>query len=202
MSNKKVDAVLHAIESSPSGIARLDVLESLRLCDRFTLKTTLSRLNKSGRIIRLKRGVYSSNPMKDAYACAQAVFNGYLGFSTALYLHGLIMEIPFTITVVTATTSKTRTFGEHEFRAVALKGKAVGFERNGDYVVSSRAKTLFDCLYMPPYSVEKQKLIDSFREAGMSAKEWAEFRYYVKRFASGKTAEKMHRAEMEIKKNG
>lgn len=200
MSETLTQTVLKAVEGSPSGIASLDVLESLKLCSPSTLKITLSRLSRSGRIIRLKRGVYSGKPMKDAYACAQAAFNGYLGFSTALHLHGLITEVPFTITVVTTGTSQAKKFGEYEFRAVALREKAVGFERKGNYVISTRAKTLFDCLYLPKYSVEEGKLIEAFREAGLTAQEWTEFRSYVEKFASGRIAKRMLGARREIRR--
>ena len=200
MFSKKIsEAVLEAIEGSPSGIAPLDVLESLRLSDRQTLKTTLSRLNRQGRILRLKRGVYSTNPMRDSLACGQNVFNGYLGFSSALYVHGMITETPFTITVVTADKSETRRIGEYEFRAVSLGRKAVGFEKKDGYVVSTRAKTLFDCLYLPRYSVESEKLAEAFRQARLAAKEWLEFDGYVKRFASGRVAERMLAAKGEIR---
>jgi len=195
MSNLKTSqAVLDAVLGSPHGITTLDVLESLRLSDSFTLKTTLSRLNKSGRIIRLKRGVYSANPMRDPYACAQATFNGYLGFSTALYLHRLISEMPFSLIVVTASTSKVKQFGEYEFRAVALGEKAIGFARIGEYVVSTRAKTLFDCLYLPKYSVEMDKLISAFKQAELTEEEWREFSSYVKRFARGRVARRVEGA--------
>lgn len=193
------EAVLKAVEQSPSGIANLDVLQSLRLCGAATLKTTLSRLRKQGRIIRLKRGTYASNPPKDAYACAQATFNGYLGFSTALYLHELIAEIPFTITVVTTATSRTKAIGEYTFRAVALREKAVGFKRMRGYSISTRAKTLFDCLYLPRHSLEERKLLEAFRDAALTESEWAEFEVYVKKFASGGTAKQMLSAEMAIR---
>ncbi len=177
-------AVLKAVENSPGGIASLDVLASLGLCGPFTLRTTLSRLGRSGRIIRLKRGVYSANPMRNAFACAQAVFGGYIGFSSALYLHKLITEVPFVVTVVTSRLSKAKRFGGYEFRAVALREKAVGFERKGEYVLSTRAKTLFDCLYLPRYSVEEGKLLEAFRAANLAKGEWREFRGYVSKFAS------------------
>ena len=109
--------VLGAIRDSNAGISTLDMLESLRLCGPTTLKTTLSRLNKAGKILRLKRGVYSTNPLKDAFSAAQATFNGYLGFSSALYLHKLITESPFSITVVTTNKSASKPFGMYEFRA-------------------------------------------------------------------------------------
>lgn len=192
-------SVLDAIRSSPDGLASLDVLDSLGFCDRLTLKTTISRLNKSGRIMRLKRGVYSVKPMRDALACAQDAFNGYLGFSTAMRVHGLISEIPFTLFVVTPGVSKRVEFGDYEFQAVALGSKAVGFEKKGIYVVSSRAKTLFDCIYLPRYAVERAKLFDAFSRAGLTCLEWKEFDSYVERLlAAGDTAVK--RRMIEAKK--
>ncbi len=191
-------AVLKAIERAPLGVATLDVLESLQLCDNDTLKTTLSRLNTSGKIIRLKRGVYSTNPMQDSFSCAQSTFNGYLGFTSALYLHKLTTEVPFTITVVTRQDSGSKMFGQIEFKAISLKEKAIGFENKNPYVVSTRAKTLFDCLYLPRYSVEEKKLIAAFSEAKLTAKEWKEFDRYVKKFASQENAEKMKAAKKTI----
>lgn len=175
--------VAEAVEKSPSGIASLDVLASLGLCGFDTLKTTLSRLARSGAIVRLKRGVYSANPLRDIFACGQAVFGGYIGFSSALYLHGLIDETPFTVTVVTPAVSGSRSLGDFELLAVALGEKAVGFQRLGGLVVSTRAKTLFDCLYLPKHSVEKGKLLEAFGRAMPGAGEKKEFLFYVKKFA-------------------
>lgn len=177
--------VAEGVENSPSGIASLDVLSSLRLCGVDTLKTTLSRLAGAGRIVRLKRGVYSANPPRDVFACGQAVFGGYLGFSSALYLHGLVEEMPFTVTVVTSGVSGLKQFGDFEFKAVALGEKAIGFQKLEGRVVSTRAKTLFDCLYLPRYSVSEQKLFDAFRRARLSGKEMKEFSYYVEKFGGG-----------------
>jgi len=194
--------VLQALEQSPLGIANLDLLASLRFGSRNSLKVTIARLGKAGRLLRLKRGAYSVSPMKDALACAQATFNGYLGFSAALHVHKLIIETPFVITVVTSAYSGSKRFGEYEFRAVALKEKAVGFEKKGAYAVSSRAKTLFDCLYLPQYSVEYSKLIGAYRQAKLSPAEWREFDSYVKRFAKAKAGKRMAQAKKAIRANG
>ncbi len=182
--DNQTERLVKTIQSSPEGIAALETLESLRLCDKFTLRTTLSRLSKSGRIIRLKRGVYSENPIRDAFAAAQYTYEGYLGFSSALYLHRLITELPFTITVVTTRTSASKPLGAYELRAVAMKEKAIGFENVGTLTVSTKAKTLFDCLYLERYSIERDKLIDAYREAPLNAREMNEFNSYVRRFIS------------------
>jgi len=183
-SEKAVRRVVSAIEASPNGIATLELLESLRLCGRDSLKTALSRLGKAGRIVRLKRGTYSASPMRDAFACAQATYNGYLAFSSALYLHGMVSEMPFTVTVATVSTSQVKRFGQSEFRAVALGKRAAGFERKGAYVVSTKAKTLFDCLCVPRYSVEKGKLEEAWR--ALSPDEKKEFAGYAAKLAPGR----------------
>ncbi len=178
--------VTEAIQNSPSGIATLETLESLKLSDDFTMKTTLSRLAISNRIIRLKRGVYSTNPMADALVAAQYTFNGYIGFTSALYVHRLISEMPFVVTVVTTNKSDLKVFGPYEFRAVALNGKAIGFENIGNVTVSTKAKTLFDCLYLERYSIERDKLIESYKNTSLDSKEVQEFGSYVKRFIPNK----------------
>ena len=184
--NKVTEGVLAAIGFSPSGIAPLDVLASISPASRGTLLATLCRLAREKRIVRLKRGVYSVAPIRDGYAAAQAKFGGYIAFSSALRLHGLISEEPFTIMVATPNSSQLAREGNLEFRAVALKERAVGSERIGSHEVSSRAKTLFDCLLLPQYSVEIEKLADAYSRAGMGKSEWREFGMYVKRFGRRK----------------
>ncbi len=184
--DKLVEKLVNAVQNSPGSIAMLETLESLKLCDEFTLKTTLSRLSKSGKIIRLKRGVYSANPIRDAFAAAQHTYNGYIGFSSALYVHGLITELPFTVTVVTVNKSASKAFGMYEFRSVALKEKAIGFENIDGLTVSTRAKTLFDCIYLERYSVERGKLIDAYRVTRLNREELKEFESYVNRFIKAK----------------
>lgn len=183
---KVTEGILKALEASPGGIAPLDVLASLRLASRGTLLATLCRLARVGRIVRLKRGAYSVAPIRDGYAAAQAKFGGYIAFASALRLHGLISEEPFTITVATPKTSMLARVGNLEFRSVALGGRAVGSERKSAHELSSRAKTLFDCLFLPQYSVETEKLADAYARAGMKAGEWREFEMYAKRFGGRK----------------
>lgn len=197
---KLTETVLGAVKNSPNGITTLDILESLRLCDDFTLKTTLSRLGKSGRIIRLKRGTYTTSPLPDAFAAAQHVFNGYIGFSSALYLHKLIAELPFSIAVVTRFKSGVKTAGQYEFRAIALKDKAVGFANIGGIVISTRPKTLFDCLYLERYSIARSRLIESYKSASLSSKELSEFDSYVKRFIPPGKRQKFNDARAQIAK--
>jgi predicted transcriptional regulator of viral defense system len=192
------ERLIKAIQNSPESIIALETLESLRLCDDHTLKTTLSRLSKSGKIIRLKRGVYSANPIRDAFIAAQYAYSGYLGFSSALYMHRLITELPFAITVVTVYKSASKMIGAYEFRAVALKEKAIGFENLGNSTVSTRAKTLFDCIYLEKYSIERDKLIEAYKTARLGAEELKEFDSYVRRFVKSSRRDKFDKIRKEI----
>jgi len=186
MKEKTTDAIIHAVERSPGGLARLEVMRSLRLCDDATLKTLLCRLGKDGRILRVKRGLYSANPIMDPFRLGIALFGGYLAFTSALYIHGLITEVPFEVVVATPHLSKVKTIGVHSYRAVAIAKKAVGFEQKGPYLVSTPAKTLYDCLALPRYSVGNEKLLEAFAVRGLSGKEKEEFRQYLKMFGRPK----------------
>ena len=199
MSKNITSLVQDAIEKAPFGMINLELLKNLRLCDDDSLKTTLSRLNKAGKIIRLKRGLYSANPIKDAFATGQGLFNGYLGFTSALYLHKLISEVPFRITIVTINESQSKSIGTYEFKSVALHEKAVGFERLESYNVSTRAKTLFDCLYLKAYSIEEKKLIQAFKDAKLSELEWKEFDMYVKKFLNKKKTGRFEQMKKTIR---
>jgi predicted transcriptional regulator of viral defense system len=138
--------------------------------------------------------------MVDAFACAQAVFNGYISFSSALYLQKMIAEMPFSITVATSGPSDSRVCGQYEFRAVSLKEQAIGFRRMGNYDVSSRAKTLFDCLYLPRYSPGFEKLVEAYHSNPLSKEEWSEFGAYVQKFTTGHLRERMIVAQKKIRR--
>ncbi|WP_456321319.1 type IV toxin-antitoxin system AbiEi family antitoxin domain-containing protein, partial [Palaeococcus sp. (in: euryarchaeotes)] len=71
------------------------------------IKKVLSSLVKKGYLYRLKRGLYLVNEepgkplIKNPYQIALMLFPGYIAFSSALRLYGLIEYEPFTIFVAT-----------------------------------------------------------------------------------------------------
>lgn len=113
-------------------------------------------------------------------------------------MHRLITELPFAITVVTVYKSASKMIGAYEFRAVALKEKAIGFENLGDSTVSTRAKTLFDCIYLERYSIERDKLIEAYKTARLGAEELKEFDSYVRRFVKSSRRDKFDKIRKEI----
>jgi predicted transcriptional regulator of viral defense system len=165
---------------------------SWELCSPGTLRVTLGRMQKRGVLVRLKRGLYyappaeqSGVPAEDAMYAAQMVYGGYLAFATALYIHRLRDEVPWTIFVATRGRSAARRLGALEIRSVALRDRAIGVQRIGDYMVSTRPKTLYDCLRLPEMGGGEVGVAKAFRRARLSGTEWREFWAYVGRFERG-----------------
>ncbi len=184
-----------ATKGTKHGVVTLEFFKNLELCREGTLKVVISRLLKKGALLKLKNGVYAwnmeGNGVEDMFFAAQNVFNGYLAFSTALYLRGLSEQFPFTIYIATRGKSASRIFGQTELKAVAIHSRATGVERLGDYEVSSVAKTIYDCFHLPEYAGGLSAVLEAIHRANMNKIQWAEFLTYVDRFESNNSKKKI-----------
>ena len=154
-----------------------------------TLSVLLSKLAKKGWITRLKKGVYfinylNKNTLEDIFIAAQDIFNGYIGFSSALYLYGAVDEFPSVIYVCTAKKSSSITVNKIELRAVSLGKRATGMVVYKDYFVSSKAKTLYDCFYKPELSGGYSTILSAVPRLQLTASDWREFIFYVEKFGN------------------
>ena len=181
--------------SAKHGIVPIDIFKSLQLCGESTLKVILSRLLKKGALIKLKNGLYSWNVegggVEDFFYASQATYDGYLGFSTALYLHGLTDQYPFTLFVVTPNKSASKRIGDVELKAVAMHKRAIGTHQLGDYLVSTVPKTLYDCFHLPEYSGGLSVILRAVYEAKLNESQWREFLTYVDKFESQASKKKI-----------
>lgn len=125
-----------------AGIAEFGVLDSLGLASQNSLRVTLNRLVKAGEFYNPTRGVYVSKGA-DPFMVATALKPGYLSLGTALYLHHLIDEYPFTIYVGSGYRGSFR-LGEHELRYFKAKGYSGLVEK--PYKMASAEKAIYDCL--------------------------------------------------------
>ncbi|VVC01927.1 Uncharacterised protein [uncultured archaeon] len=125
-----------------AGIVEFSVLDSLGLTTSNSLRVTLNRLVKAGEFGNPIRGVYvwgDANP----FMVATSLKPGYLSLTTALYLHHLIEEYPFTIFVASSGRGSLR-LGEHElayFRAKSYIGTI-----DTPYKMATAEKAIYDCL--------------------------------------------------------
>lgn len=146
-----------------------------------------SALASHGYLYRVKKGVYlvqqkpSDMPViKNPYRIAQAMFNGYIGFSSALRIYDLLDYEPFTIFVVTKNKSREKSIGEYVFRSVAMGKRATGMTYFKGIYTSTLAKTFFDCFYKPHYGGGYSTITKALYEAEL---DWQEFLKYFE-FAS------------------
>lgn len=171
-----------------------ETILSWGIAGKGVINVILSNMCKKGWLIRLKRGVYMvggpKGGLEDVFYAAQTIFDGYLGFSTALNLHGLMDELPFTVYVVTVKVSGSRRLGSHEIKAVALGKRALGIERKGDYWISSVPKTIYDSLYLPEYGGGYPLALKAIHLAKMDEAGWGEFLSYVEKFESDASCQK------------
>ena len=120
----------------------------------------LGRMVESGELIRLKRGLYETDPKTPPYLVARYLCEpSYISFEYALSWHEIIPER--TVVVTNATTNKRRSkrfntpLGSFSYSDVPAAAFPVGVDRFVDddyeYYIATPAKAVSDKLYkMPP----------------------------------------------------
>jgi len=146
-------------------IVEFRVLDSLRLTSSNSLRVTLNRLVKAGEFYNPIRGVYVSKDA-DPFWVATTLRPGYLSLGTALYLHHLIEEYPFTIFVASSSRASFR-LGEHELNY--FKAKSYGGIIENPYRMASVEKALYDCLLHADL-IGYAKIAKALHNATISAK--------------------------------
>lgn len=126
-------------------IVEYKTLQSLGLTTDNSLRVILSRLSKRGEIYNPRRGTYVSKDA-DPFWVATALAPGYISLTSALCLHHLLDEYPFTIFVASEKRYKA-SLGQHEIRC--FKAKNYSGVEHGKYPVASVEKALADCLLHP-----------------------------------------------------
>jgi predicted transcriptional regulator of viral defense system len=156
--------------------------------DPHELNRLSSSLASKGYLHRVRRGLYlvQAEPSKrpviaDPVALGQALFGGYIGFSSALRIFGLIEYEPFTVFSVTRKLSRQTRIGEYLFKAVAMGRRAYGTTFWKGVYVSTPAKTIFDCFVSPQYAGGYANLARAAYECSAMMEprfDWREFLAY------------------------
>ena len=186
----KEQEVYFALSGNTNKIFTAEMLKDFRFTDYNTLKELLSSMSKKGWLTRIKKGVYylnepGSSGIEDIFKAATYLYNGYVAFSSALYLYHAITERPYTVYVATRTESKSKILGGIEVKAVAMGARAVGVTKYEGYVVSTRAKTLYDCFHIPDYAGGYGGFTQATYALALTTAEWGEFLVYIHKFDTG-----------------
>lgn len=176
-SGSRIDRVFAAAKQLPYfDFSDLATVET----DRIYLKILLSRYEKSGKVIRLKKGVYVTKDYIEtirgkgrlsAYSefLANILYQpSYLSLEYILYRHNLLTEIPVNFTLVTKNKPAAfrNRFGGFFYRKVKDE-LFCGFDiiSEGDFSIirATKAKALFDYLYLRKNTIVSPESVTGLR---------------------------------------
>ena len=119
--------------------------------NRHALRMALKRLADRKVIQRICRGFYANpfNPPTLEEISTEIYKPSYISLESALSRHGILSQIPQTLTCVTTRLPRKfkTSFGTIEYRQVARK-YFFGFLRTNSYWISEPEKALVDFLYL------------------------------------------------------
>ena len=118
--------------------------------------TKISRDAKSGKLIKLKNGLYENNPNTKGYLLAGSIYGpSYLSFDFALAYHGLTPQKNIIYTSATCNQKKKKlyenNFGTYSYRDVPENVFSLGInkvkEEEYEFQIATPEKALCDKLY-------------------------------------------------------
>ncbi len=155
-----------------------------------TLSNTIQALNhleREGVVLKLARGIWAldiGSEKINPYSVIPFLLPSqrvYVSFVSALYLHGIIEQIPQAITLASTAHTKTirtklGTFYIHRIAPSFFKGFD-WYKGSGKFLIAEPEKALIDCLYI---AARRKKQFNHFPELHFTksfgfrrAKEWA-----------------------------
>jgi predicted transcriptional regulator of viral defense system len=168
-----VEGVLPEI-FKPTEVARLS---ENKITTR-NISYALRKLLKEKKVVKLKRNLYAKTTA-NPYEIACFAFKGYVGFSSALYLHGLKEESEKEIQVCVKTSSKPLKFLNRTITPVNIGAFLYGTQFIDRVLVSTYAKTIFDC-FLKPKNAGFFDLFRALNRRKPTESEWRELFQYLK----------------------
>ncbi|MDE1764956.1 MAG: type IV toxin-antitoxin system AbiEi family antitoxin domain-containing protein [Thaumarchaeota archaeon] len=172
--------LLFTLEEERKGIFKTGDAHRILGSTDASVKNVLYRLRKKGRIEEIERGKYLLIPAKAGYEgkwaempfviASKIVDPYYIGFWSALNYWGMTEQVPSMTFVVTTKRKRNLENGSFRFKFITLsKNKffdMVEEEIGGEkFKVSSREKTIVDCLSYPKYCGGIDEVVKGMWEA-------------------------------------
>ena len=156
-------------------------LEKILRVARPSLYVVVHRLVKQGVLARLRRGVYRGMfTSTDAAKIANALYHpSYLSFESALARHGILSQIPYTLTFATSKRSKRIAVGATavEFRQLNT-ALFFGYILEQEVYVAEPEKALLDEMYL----IARGKATLNLDALNLAALSRAKFLTHAQRF--------------------
>ena len=155
------------------------------------LSEILSRLAKKKALLRIEKGVFFAGITQPNahYAIGLALcprVGAYVAFASALYFYHFIDEMPFVVSIANRSKSKRAVLNNTEYELIAIGEKCAGAVEKDGVLVSSKAKTIFDCFLHPEHCGGFNKVLGAFKTAAgeFSESDWKELVFWIEEFAS------------------
>jgi len=150
------------------------------------LRKLVASLARKGYLHRLKRDLYYVTPDRvmdpdQLIKVGPLIYKGYVAFSSALYIHGLLDYHPFTIFVATVDIARTLEVDNYEIKFVTLGERFDGMTLKDEIWVSDMEKTIFDCFFKLDHAGGMPNIVKAL--AQIRTLEWPRFMRYVERYA-------------------
>ena len=144
-----------------------DLRQIWQVEDKNYLKTIIARLFKSGKIIRIKRGVYAINKNYNKYELASKIKSpSYISLETVLQKNGIIFQdYSKSIYNISNNTVKKKVQGT-VFKYFKIKDdilfSPLGIEKNNFITIASTERAIADRVYLTPgYYFDNLREVDT-----------------------------------------
>lgn len=158
--------LLFSLEGGRVSVFTFGDAKSILKTSDSSVKNVIYRLKKKKRIKKIQKGRYLLAPAASGleaywaehpFVVAASILNEYyIGFWTALNYWGLTEQVPRTIFIAMNRRRRSFEYNKQKFRLITLnKKKFFGFVEgkinNASFKISSKEKTIVDCLMHPEY---------------------------------------------------
>ena len=132
-------------------LTTLDIKKLMQIESDNTLYKFVERLNKSGIIKRIAKGLYHSRMYEpEKLEIANLLYQpSYISFESALNFYGILIQTPFVVT--SATLNKTKNiqtnYGEFHYTKITQK-RYFGYVKHGKFLIATPEKALLDEFYL------------------------------------------------------
>ena len=154
--------------------------EIFKFAEKDTIKEIAFKLVKKGALIRLERGKYlviKSAENYNALKAANYIFDGYIAITSALFVYGYNQTKSFIIWGTTSSRKKIRKIGEYTYIMLPMGKLMFGSFYYKGYKISTKAKTVLDCVYNIHYVEDITPLI--YLILDMNSKDFDELLGYL-----------------------
>lgn len=157
-----------------------DINAYLRITDKQTLNNVIHNLCRKKAVLQLKKGLYIITKRNgyDKIGISTEIYGGYIALDTALFIHGYQQSYPTIFyTITSGNRRKESIIDGSRYVSIPMKDMGFGSASINGYNVSTKAKTLFDCIYCIKYVRDFRPLLMLAKD--LKKEEFEEFMYYA-----------------------